>query len=38
MKTLIARLVMAHRSAEERLACGGEIFDDLYEYFGKKLS
>lgn len=38
MKTLLAGLVMAHRSAEKRLARGSEIFDDLYEYFGKKLS
>lgn len=34
MKTLIAGLVMVHRSAEERLARDSEIFDDLYEYFG----
>jgi hypothetical protein len=38
IKALIAGVVMAHRSDEERLTRGGEIFDDLYEYFNKKRS
>jgi hypothetical protein len=38
IKALIAGVVMAHRSDEERLTRGGAIFDDLYEYFSKKRS
>jgi hypothetical protein len=33
---LVAGLTMAHKSDEQRLARGGAVFDDLYEYFRRK--
>jgi len=36
IKTLIAGLVMAHESDDERIARGAAILDDLYEFFHKK--
>jgi hypothetical protein len=38
IKALIAGVVMAHRSDEDRLTRGGAIFDDLCEYFSKQRS
>ncbi len=36
IETLTAGLALGHRDDEERLARGGAIFDDLYEYFRRK--
>ena len=33
---LVAGLCMAHARDEDRLARGGAVFDDLYEYFRRK--
>jgi hypothetical protein len=33
---LIAGIAMAHKEDETRLARGGALFDDLYEYFRRK--
>jgi hypothetical protein len=38
IERLIAGIAMAHKDDETRLARGGAVFDDLYEYFRRKSS